>query len=67
MNLVQGEVYESTDRRFKMELELSWRVRSEGIEEEKTKPLDLLTKRRRNKRNLFCSKEPLPGRRKRIT
>lgn len=58
MNLVQGEVYESTDRRFKMELVLSWRVRSEGIEEEKTKPLDLLTKRRRNKRNLFCSKEP---------
>lgn len=58
MNLVQGEVYESTDRRFKMELDLSWRVRSEGIEEEKTKPLDLLTKRRRIKGTYFSSKEP---------
>lgn len=56
MNLVQGEVYEGTDGRFKMGPELRWKVRSEGIEEEKTKPLDLLTKRKRKKVTSFFIK-----------
>lgn len=44
-NVVQGEVCNGTDRTFKTERELRRRVKSKGVEEEKTKPLDLVIKR----------------------